>query len=115
MPGKIDQDSYSCNCGQEIKLPKGKTISSFSCPICTRIYKVSESSENKLTITTFPSFKFVIKSALNGATAGAILGFFILANQIADDVIIFQDRLAGVTVGAIAGFVAGAIYKSFKV
>ena len=57
----------------------------------------------------------IIEFSLKWATAGAIFGFVILANQISNgNVVTTEDRLAGAAAGAIVGFIIGAIYKSYK-
>ena len=41
---------YDCECGQKLRLPKKKRISSFSCPKCNTIYKVSDNNRNKIDV-----------------------------------------------------------------
>jgi len=41
---------YDCKCGQKLRLPKKKRISSFSCPKCNTIYKVSDNNRNKIDV-----------------------------------------------------------------
>ena len=54
----------------------------------------------------------IIDYAFGWGCAGAVFGYFVLAERTAIDVVTSEDRIAGVIAGAIVGIVAGAIYSA---